>query len=96
MESEEREPLMLSDNETEEVITQTVPSNQPSKQRTILLKIVFVLANLLSNVGLYASTPIYTTVMTDVSDIYSLLIISGFFCPVLLALAWIGILLTNY
>jgi len=89
MESEEREPLMLSDNETEEVITQTVPSNQPSKQRTILLKIVFVLANLLSNVGLYASTPIYTTVMTDVSDIYSLLIISGFFCPVLLALAWI-------
>ena len=90
MESEEREPLMLSDNETEEIITQTVPANFSSKYRGALLKMTFVLANLLSSIGLYASTPIYTTVMTDVSDIYNLLIISGFFCPVLLALAWIG------
>ena len=90
MESEEREPLMLSDHETEELITQTVPANFSSKYRGALLKMTFVLANLLSSIGLYASTPIYTTVMTDVSDIYNLLIISGFFCPVLLALAWIG------
>ena len=90
MEGEEREPLMLSENETDGVTTRTAPSTPPSKHRLIVLKIIFVLANLISNVGLYATTPIYTTVMTDVSDIYSILIISGFFCPVLLAIAWIG------
>ena len=92
MESEGREPLMIVESDSEELSTQTLPTTAqvPSHKRHLLIKITLVLGNLISSIGLYATTPIYATVMTDVSDIYNLLIITGFFFPVLLAITWIG------
>ena len=94
MESGERAPLMIIESDSEELATQTLPNSNnnatSSSKRQLLIKIVFVLGNLVSNIGLYATTPIYTTVMTDVGDIYQLVIITGFFFPILLAITWLG------
>ena len=56
----------------------------------MLLKTLFAAGLLGSNIGMFATTPIYATVMTNVSDIYALLVVCGFFYPILLAAAWLG------
>ena len=62
----------------------------PLKDRTVLLKTLFGTGCLGASIGLFATTPIYATVMTNVSDIYALLVVCGFFYPILLAAAWLG------
>jgi len=91
----EREPLISDDTEITDLRDtepgsniQYVPTETQLKKRGVL-KGLFIFANIASNLGLYASTPIYTSVMSNVSDIYCLLIVVGFLNAVILAVAWL-------
>ena len=84
--------LWANNNAAAETFPQTpVPTiDTLLKNRTLLLKTLFAAGLLGSNIGMFATTPIYATVMTNVSDIYALLVVCGFFYPILLAAAWLG------